>query len=258
MNTSIVSSSRQHFILHWQPNRDLVAIGVSWLLVVAALYTATSIVGQEVWGGMGYFLLYGLVACALCGVGIPLYWTVVVRRRPVSDLGITTRRLWLSLGLQLVFAVVQFLAIRGSLTLPAWDELVPLVALALTVGFFEAVFWRGWVVQRLEDSFGLVPAVLLGSALYALYHIGYGMPTSEMIFLFFIGLMFAVVFLITRNILILWPFFQPMGQLITLVKDQLSLPLVAALGFIEVLAVMLALVWLATWYYKRHVGRQSQ
>ena len=65
MNTSVVSSSRQHFILHWQPNRDLVAIGVSWLLVVAALYTATSIVGQEVWGGMGYFLLYGLVACAL-------------------------------------------------------------------------------------------------------------------------------------------------------------------------------------------------
>ena len=29
----------------------------------------------------------------------------------------------------------------------------------------------------------------------------------------------------------------------------------AALGFIEVLALMLALVWLATWYYKRlYVG----
>ena len=145
---------------------------------------------------MGYFLLYGWWR-VLCGVGIPLYWTVVVRKRPVSDLGITTRRLWLSLGLQLVFAVLQFLAISRQPDTAGVDELVPLVALALTVGFFEAVFWRGRVVQRLEDSFGLVPAVLLGSALYSLYHIGYGMPSSEMIFLFFVGLMFAAVFLIT-------------------------------------------------------------
>lgn len=69
-------------------------------------------------------------------------------------------------------------------------------------------------MPRLEDSFGLIPAVLLGSALYALYYIGYGMPAGEMLSLFFIGLMFAAVFLITRIIFILWPFFQPMGQLL--------------------------------------------
>jgi hypothetical protein len=51
----------------------------------------------------------------------------------------------------------------------------------------------------------------------------------------------------------LWPLFQPFGQLVTLVKDQLSLPLVAALGFLEVLALMLVLVWLAARYYQKHV-----
>jgi hypothetical protein len=103
----------------------------------------------------------------------------------------------------------------------------------------------------LEEAFGLIPALLLGSALYALYHIGYGMPLSEMIFLFFIGLIFAIIFRLTKNIFILWPVFQPMGQLITLLKDGLQLPPIAALGFIEVLLVMLIMVWLAGCYYKK-------
>jgi membrane protease YdiL (CAAX protease family) len=108
------------------------------------------------------------------------------------------------------------------------------------------------VLTRLEDTFGTIPAILLGSALYAAYHIGYGMPASEMVFLFFIGIMFAVVFRLTKNIFILWPIFQPMGQLVTLVKDGLSLPTIAALGFIEALILMLVLVWLAARYHKKH------
>jgi uncharacterized protein len=64
------------------------------------------------------------------------------------------------------------------------------------------VFWRAWVMLRLVESFGIVPAVLLGSLMYAAYHIGYGMDISEMVFLFFIGIMFAAVFLITRSVLI--------------------------------------------------------
>jgi hypothetical protein len=88
--------------------------------------------------------------------------------------------------------------------------------------------------------------------LYAAYHIGYGMPSSEMIFLFFIGIMFAVIFRLTRSIFILWPLFQPMGQLITLIKDGLKLPVLASLGFAEVLVVMLVFVWLASRYQKKH------
>jgi membrane protease YdiL (CAAX protease family) len=109
------------------------------------------------------------------------------------------------------------------------------------------------VLQRLEEAFGFIPALLLGSALYAAYHVGYGMPTSEMVFLFFIGILYAVAFRLTRSVLILWPVFQPMGQLITLIKDQLALPFLAALGFIEALILMVVLVWLADRYYrKRH------
>lgn len=251
MTTISATQRRGIFSVRWQPGRDLAAVGVSYLLVVGALYTATSIVGQSVWGGFAYFLLYGLLAAALFGVGLPLYWTTVVRRRPLADLGLTTQRLGLSLGLQLVFAALLYAVTLARVQWLPLERLLPLVALALAIGFFEAIFWRGWVLLRLEEAFGLIPAVVLGSALYALYHVGYAMPLSEMTFLFFIGVLYAVTFRLTKNVLILWPLFQPMGQLVTLLQEQLPLPPLAALGFAEVLAVMLVLVWLAARYHRR-------
>jgi hypothetical protein len=63
--------------------------------------------------------------------------------------------------------------------------------------------------------------------------------------------MFAVAFRLTKNVLVLWPLFQPMGQLVTLIRDQLSLPPLAALGFIEALIAMFVLVWLKHRYERR-------
>jgi len=126
--------------------------------------------------------------------------------------------------------------------------------LSLAIGFFEAIFWRGWVLLRLEEAFGLLPAVLIGSLLYAAYHIGYGMPMEEIAFLFWIGVLYAVCFRLTRNIFILWPIFQPMGQLVTLIRDGLPLPMIASLGFSEVLIVMLMLVWPTNRFYRKHHG----
>jgi len=252
MNESTMKALKQILIVRWKPSTDLAIVAVSWLLVVGALYTATTFVGQDVWGGMGYFILYAVVGATLFGVGIPLYWMVVVRRRPLADLGLTTRNWGLSIVLQLVFAFLQYMGTLAKTGLLPFDQLLPLLALALAIGFFEAVFWRGWVLLRIEEAFGIIPGVLLGSLLYAAYHIGYGMPSSEMAFLFFIGIMFAVVFRFTKNILIIWPIFQPMGQLVTLIKDRLALPLLAALGFAEVLILMLVLVWLAHRFFKKH------
>lgn len=239
------------FAFRWQPSKDLFAIVVSWVLVVTALYAATFLVGSDVAGGMAYFGLYAVLGATIFGIGIPLYWTVVVRKRPVSDLGLTRERLALSVILQLAFAALQFVGAYRDLKIPAWDSLLPLVALALAIGFFEAIFWRGWVLLRLEECFGLIPAIAIGSILYSLYHIGYGMPASEMVFLFFIGVMYAVAFRLTKSAFMLWPVFQPMGQLVTLIKDGLSLPLLASLGFIEVLALMWLLIWLANKYEKK-------
>jgi membrane protease YdiL (CAAX protease family) len=224
----------------------------SWLLVVVTLRVATFVVTAQ--RGVGYFLAYAVVGATIFGLGIPLAWMVLVRKRPLASLGLTTRRWRLALPVQLVLAILLYLAAFRDVVIPPASELIPLIALALAIGFFEAVFWRGWVLLRLEESFGLVPAILVGSLLYATYHIGYGMDLDEMVFLFFVGVLFAVVFRLVGTVLVLWPLFQPVGQLATLLRDGLDLPSLAALGFGEVLLVMLALVWLVRRYQRRHGG----
>ena len=256
MKSFTIPSIKQLFIFRWNPNSDLAVVALSWILVVSALSMSTFVIGQELWGGMGYFLVYAIIGATLCGIGLPLYWVVVIKKRPLSALGITTQNWKLSVILQILFALLINVPRLLQLGFPTFQQFFPILCMALAIGFFEAIFWRGWVQLRLEEAFGILPGIIVASALYAVYHIGYGMPASEMLFLFFIGLMFAVVFRITKSILILWPLFQPGGQLITLVSDGLPLPFLAFLGFVEALALMFFLVWWANKYYKKHKGKQ--
>jgi membrane protease YdiL (CAAX protease family) len=249
-------SVRKLFEFRFQPSVDLVVVGISWLLVVAALSAATFIATPA--RGGWYFILYALVGATLCGVALPVWWMVWRRGRPIADLGVTTRLLGLSLVLQAVFAVVQYLLTLSRTNVPATSELLPLLALALAIGFFEALFWRGWVQLRLEESFGIIPGVVLGAGLYALYHIGYGMPWQEIGFLFIIGVVYAVIFRLTKNIFILWPALQPIGQLTTLLNDGLTLPPLATLGFMEALAAMIAIVILVPRFYRRRQARKAK
>jgi membrane protease YdiL (CAAX protease family) len=255
---TIKNALRTIFTFRWKPGLDLLVVLGSWVLVTATLYIATFVVTPAAGGGMPYFFLYAVLAATVFGVGIPLAWMVLYRKRPIRDLGITREHLGISLVLQVIFAAYLYYLTLAQTTMPPPDELLPLVTLALAIGFFEALFWRGWMLLRLEEAFGLIPAILLGSLMYALYHVGYGMPLEEISFLFFIGLLYGVTFRLTRNIFILWPLFQPIGQLATLIRDGLQLPTLAALGFIEVLIVMLVMVWGANRIYKRRQLKLSQ
>lgn len=111
--------------------------------------------------------------------------------------------------------------------------------MALTVGLFEAVFFRGWIQLRFEKAFGALPAVFLGAAFYALYHIGYGMTVSEIWFLFLLGISFALAFRVTRNILVLFPFYTWLGGLFTNISEGLRIPFESVYGFVNVLVWMI-------------------
>jgi membrane protease YdiL (CAAX protease family) len=236
---------REVFAFRWRPSLDLLAVAGSWVLVVAGLYTATFLIGTKPLGGMGYFLTYAVLTALVFGFCFPVGWMLFFRKASPASLGITSRNIGVSIALQIALAAIQLFLMRKSIQLPGTETLVPLLALSLSIGLFESVFWRGWVQLRIQNAFGTIPGIVLGSVLYALYHVGYGMPWSEIGFLFFIGLMFAVIFRITSSVFILWPLFQPMGQLVTLVKDKLQLPLAASIGFLEVLAVMVVVVIVA-------------
>jgi membrane protease YdiL (CAAX protease family) len=108
------------------------------------------------------------------------------------------------------------------------------------------VFFLGFIQTRLEASFGTAAGVGGGAALYALYHVGYGMGGSEMVFLFGLGVIYAVAYRLVTNVLVLWPLLTPMGAFFNnLNSADITLPWASIAGFAEVAAVMAAALIMA-------------
>jgi membrane protease YdiL (CAAX protease family) len=234
--------------VHWRPNREtLVAIG-SYALVVLGLYVAFQVfTTQRV---AANFVTFGPVTLAALGVAIPAFSTALMGRS-LAHLGLTARRLLPSLALGLLMGWDTYRNTLGVLDVDWGRELVPLVTMALAVGLFEGIFFRGWLQLRFEEAFGLVPGLILASLCYSLYHLGYGMAWEEMLFLFGLGLVFGAIFRLTRNVFVLWPFYTPIGGLYTNLSEGLVMPFEATYGFVLTLALMVAAVVIARMVRRR-------
>lgn len=69
---------------------------------------------------------------------------------------------------------------------------------------------------------------------------------EEMWFLFGLGVVYAVAFRLTSNILVLWPLLTPLGAFFNnLQAGDIPLPWTSILGFVDVGVLMGLAVWLA-------------
>jgi hypothetical protein len=126
--------------------------------------------------------------------------------------------------------------------------------MALVVGVFESVFFRGFIQNRLEAQFGHAWGIGGAAALYGLYHVGYGMGLEEILFLSGLGVIYAVAFSLTRSLLVLWPLLSPLGSFFANVRaGDIELPWTSIAEFLDVLGVMLLVLWLA----RRHLRRRA-
>ena len=172
----------------------------------------------------------------------------------MDDLGLRLDNWRPTVALALLFAGVQFGLTLWGYDLPGAGDWVPLLGMALVVGAFEAVFFRGFVQGRLEQSFGAGPGTALAAGLYGLYHVGYGMAMTDILFLTGLGLVYAVAYRLVRNVLVLWPLLTPLGSFFAnLEGGDIDLPWASLAGFGDVFAVMVLAVWLAA----RHIHRSA-
>lgn len=230
--------------------RDLVAIAIVYLVVVA-LYRVAFVVVED----NDLWLFLAFAAGLLVGVGGPIGYTVWIRGRSLGDLGLSMSGLPRVVLLAGIFAGVQFAITLWGYDLPAAREWVTLLGMALMVGIFESIFFRGFVQERLQRAFGTAPAVFIAAALYGAYHVGYGMGLEESVFLTGLGIVYALAYVAAENVLVLWPLLTPMGSLFAqLESGDLAgrLPWAALLGFADVMAIMATMIWLA----HRHERKQ--
>jgi uncharacterized protein len=222
--------------------QDIRAVLLLYVGVVGALYLAFQVFTVD--RTLGLFLCYA--AGLILGVVGPVIYTVWMRGRPLADLGLTTKNWRQALGLGLVLGLIQFFLTLYGYDLPAPVEWVPLLTMSLMVGIFEAVFFRGFIQTRLTASFGPIPGVVAAAALYALYHVGYGMGMREMAFLSGLGLVYGIAYACVSNVLVLWPVLIPLGSFYNnLQSGAINLPWAAIAGFVDVLAIMFTAIWIA-------------
>jgi hypothetical protein len=230
---------------------DMAAVAILYAIVVSSFWVAFRVFTTDNVFGLFVMFAIGLVI----GVGGPVIYNVWIRSRDLRSLGIGLHQLPMTLAAGLTLAAVQFVVMFWGYSLPAPVDWVPLLVMSLVVGFFEAVFFRGFVQNRFEASMGTGPAVAAAGLLYSLYHVGYGMGGDEMLFLFALGVIYAIAFSLIGNILVLWPLLTPLGAFFNNVEaGDITLPWASIAGFADVAAAMGVVVWLA----HRHVRRRDR
>lgn len=130
----------------------------------------------------------------------------------IEELGFTKRKMFPSIIIDIVLAA-GLLAIFLKDQVP--ENVISLKNLygalyIIMAGIFEMTFIYGFLRMTFEKAFGIIPAILLTSVFYSLHHAGF---QPEFLHLFLVGLMYSSVFYITKNMLIIFPFFWGVGAL---------------------------------------------
>jgi membrane protease YdiL (CAAX protease family) len=244
LQETVRTELREFLEFRFNPSKDLAVLILSYFAVIGTLYTAFQLVTTT--NIALNFILYGPVTLMFLGIFVPILYNSYIQKRPFSATGITRKYWILSIIIGILMGIITYQGTLATIALPGFSQLFPLILMALSVGLFEAIFFRGWIQLTLERSFGAIPSILIAPAFYSLYHIGYGMTLEELWFLYILGISFAIAFRVTKNILVLWPFYTWIGGLYTNISEGLSLPFEASYGFINILIwtiVILAILY---------------
>ena len=65
------------------------------------------------------------------------------------------------------------------------------------IAYAEEVLFRGMIQNLVEKNYGVLSSVIISSLLYGIFTIGFG---SIAFFMLFIGLVFSLIYLLTKNI----------------------------------------------------------
>jgi len=182
-----------------------IVVGLSFFL---RLFLAETAFNKAV-----FFIVLDIIIKVILGFLVPIQYVLVKQKKGVEFFGLTKKKWKLSLILGVVFMsllLIQFLTESkdiGQKVLLRPEALIPITYI-FVAGIFEMTFIYGFLRKIFEESFGIIPSIILTALFYSFHHAGF---QPEFIKLIFVGIMYASVFRITNNILIIFPFFWGIG-----------------------------------------------
>ena len=153
----------------------------------------------------------------------------------------------------------------GEVIVPAPTALLCLTLALVFSTTFEEIFFRGFLQTTCARAFGVPAAVVLSALTFALYHVGidphYRQP-EVIAQMTLVGLMFAIGFQLTRNVLTSFALNLP-HAVVTFITPRWEHGLAENNGLMEpatallaVVGTVLALAWIA--YMARSRGHEGQ
>lgn len=208
----IKNSLKHLFQFRCQPTKDTAIAFILGFLVIATSLGLFFFSGDTITDKIGFFILRDLVMIFGLGFAFPLYYVLIVRKESVSEFGITRQKWLISLVVGVVLAILllfQFMSESseaGQILLSS--EAIDPIFYIMVAGIFEVIFFYAFLRQRFESAFGIIPGIVLAALFYSFHHAGF---QPEFMKLFFVGILYASVFRITKNALIIYPFFWGVG-----------------------------------------------
>jgi membrane protease YdiL (CAAX protease family) len=240
LSSQEASAGRKWF--DWNPTIDVGVVLLTEFWMVVSYYLVYHVLHSPLVVLLVFVVLTNLVICGL----LPVWWVAHYRRRPLAELGITTQRWLPSLLISVALAAIS---LPRLLQLAYGTNWIPHV-IANAMVLWESLFVYGWMQLRFERAFGIIPAVLLAGLCFAGYHIGGNYPPFALMMLLFAGLLYAVAFRLTKNLLALWPIAVSVGSSVGTMSGGLLFDWSQVTMWAVVLVIQLAVIGYTWWKQK--------
>lgn len=231
-------------LIKFNPTRELWLVAGTLLWLWFAYYSSEKLFADSII----YSLIVSIVLTMFVScVGLPVWWVAVHKGEGLKGLGITTRRLGLSLLLSVVLAAWRGLELREYFG--SGNFLYTLLFNGLAI--WEVVFIFGFMLTRYEKAFGKVGAIFLTMASVGIYHIGTLTAENILALCFVIGVL-ALCFIITKNIFTLWPVYWAVGCSTSTLRNGMVFPkeMVVLSGIVLVLQLIMIAAIVRPFYHK--------
>lgn len=154
---------------------------------------------------IGFYLVYELIYGITLSILIPILYVKTKENLSLSSFGIKKLRV-IDYIIILIFVAFSICGQLFTTDLSKIDfSLFPLSIMPLLMTtFFEEFLFRGFMQNRFEKNFGTIIGIVLSGLIFSVYHLGYPgfRNLSDIILLFFVGIMFAISFKLSNNNLI--------------------------------------------------------
>ncbi len=231
-------------LFRWQPTKETLVPTVAGMVVLALSWAM--IPTREIpWLSIA---IRDELMILLVGIAFPL-WYILRAGGDFVAFGLTLRRWYLYLPINLILGALLFLMFLNEVPLPADFRLGALtlweIAFIMLAGVFEVVFFYSFLRTLFERAFGAVPAILLAAAFYAFHHIGFQPEYAK---LFPVGLIYAITFRLGNSALLIYPFFWGVGGVYdVLVQSQavseIQHPVARSLALAGLVGITLVWIW---------------